>query len=252
MSADQATNEIILEAVKNLTLQVRSLDSHLKNEVDEIKESQSFISGNFEELKNEIKGVVGDVKTLKTKVKSLEESVTVLDQKLKEKDAAIDNLEQYGRRDCIEISGIPMLPGEDTKQIMLDIAVKLDVQLQLDEISTSHRLPQNRRGDSPKIIVKFVRREKRDEIYNSRKQIGGTSDLQSSQHYSRSKIFINESLTARRRQLFHDCLQFKKEKGYKYLWTRNGKILLKPSDMSEVFTIESEKDFEKVKNKLKR
>lgn len=41
------------------------------------------------------------------------------------------------------------------------------------------------------------------------------------------KIFINESLMFKNKELFKDCLKFKNDKSYKFLWINVGKIYLR-------------------------
>ena len=56
------------------------------------------------------------------------------------------------------------------------------------------------------------------------------------------KIFINESLTPKNKELFKNCLKFKKDKSYKFLWTNAGKIFLRRSADSPVIPINSSAD----------
>lgn len=41
------------------------------------------------------------------------------------------------------------------------------------------------------------------------------------------KIFINESLMLKNKEFFKDCLKFKKDNSYKFLWINVGKIFLR-------------------------
>ena len=58
----------------------------------------------------------------------------------------------------------------------------------------------------PAIIVKFVRREMRESLYQARKRLKSitTADFDFSVD---KKIFINESLTPRNKELFKVCLR---------------------------------------------
>ena len=109
------------------------------------------------------------------------------------------------------------------------------------DISISHRLPSNtqkqsyssrlrpREGSAPnkvnpanrfaKVIVKFVRRETKEQFYHSRKHVKkkSTKDIGLSQ-FSDNGIFVSESLTSKNKLLFKDCLKFKKESNYKYIY----------------------------------
>ena len=112
-----------------------------------------------------------------------------------------DEFEQYGRRECLEIRGIPQLQGENTNEIIVKISSKVGVVLKEEDISISHRLPvqgRNANNFNPAIIVKFTRRVMRDKLFIARYKLKDltTRDM----GYSRStpsKIFIVVSLTKR-------------------------------------------------------
>jgi hypothetical protein len=71
-----------------------------------------------------------------------------------------------------EISGIPVIAGENTNAIVLKVARLAAPEWEFDEsmLSVSHRLPSTR-GFTPKIIAKFTRRDLRDEIYKKTKPL---------------------------------------------------------------------------------
>ena len=54
---------------------------------------------------------------------------------------AINDLEQYSRRDCIEIRGVPYTQDESTDDIVEKVGEIIGVELVSDDISISHRLP---------------------------------------------------------------------------------------------------------------
>ena len=53
----------------------------------------------------------------------------------------IDAVEQHGRRQNLEIVGVPGKEGEDTNKIVIEVAKLLQVEITDKHISTSHRLP---------------------------------------------------------------------------------------------------------------
>ena len=61
---------------------------------------------------------------------------------------------------------------------------------------------------------------------------------------SNNKIHINESLTGYRKQLFGRINDFKRKNNYKYLWTANGKIMLKAQDSSQTKSFVTHEEFE--------
>lgn len=107
-------------------------------------------------------------KILKKSIQHLECTITSLEQ-------AHNDLEQYGRRECIEISGIPA-PGpgqcENINAVVGEVGKLIGVQLKQEDISVCHRLPQPKgykgKRKEPRIIVKFARRDVKDNFYKAR------------------------------------------------------------------------------------
>ena len=81
-------------------------------------------------------------------------------------------LEQYGRRECIEIRGIPVAQdstNEDTNTIVKNGGKLMGIDIEDEDISISHSLPQSKKYKGkqigpPAIIARFARRDKRTNI----------------------------------------------------------------------------------------
>ena len=164
-------------------------------------------------------------------------------------------LEQYSRRDCLQIKGIPLpANGEDednTNAIVRNIGNLMGVKLKEEDISISHRLPENKRRPWQRqysgslIIVKFVRRVVKDQFYRVRKQLKNvtTKDLGYS---AASNIYVNESLTERNNVLFNECLKVKKDQNYKYIWTLNGRIYMRKDESNPAIFIKNKDELYKL------
>ena len=215
-------------------------------------------------LSEQLKEALAMVKSLNTKYEKMEETLVVLQEEnkaLKEEHASLkaqvlssandlksvqkslNDLEQYTRRDSVEIRGIPLpeeSQEEDTNEIVLQLSQKMGIPLERKDISVSHRIRRRSLVD-PAIIVKFVRREVRERLYRTRKRLKSitTADFGFSVE---KKIFINESLTPKNKELFKDCLRFKKDNNFKFLWTNAGKIFLRRNADSPVILINSSAD----------
>ena len=53
----------------------------------------------------------------------------------------VDALEQYGRRQNLEIVGVPVKDNENTNAIVMEVARLMNVKVEPHHISISHRLP---------------------------------------------------------------------------------------------------------------
>lgn len=111
----------------------------------------------------------------------------------------MNELEQYSRRDCLEIRGVPLPDLESTNAIVVKMAECIDVQLDENDISTSHRLPMRKKTSSqskrpeqpPAIIVKFISRDKRDELYRARSKLKNLTSADLRYRGPANKLFIS-------------------------------------------------------------
>jgi len=155
----------------------------------------------------------------------------------------INELEQYSRRWCLEFKGIAYEKNENTDQLIVQVANKIGVTLHPSDISISHHMaPSTPTHPNPNIIVKFLSRKVRDNIYSKRIKLKVAN---ASLQQGHSKVFINESLTKQNRERFKKCNDFKKKAGYKYIWTKNGLTYLRKDDASQTITIQNNKDLHK-------
>ena len=111
--------------------------------------------------------------TLTSDVKNLKRDFSGTQKRALELTKDMEDLAQYLRRDCIEISGVT--PTESMSCIELVKALGKDMQVDLkdDDISTAHPIPRYDKSVNEKIIVKFTRRDERDEFYSNRKKVAG-------------------------------------------------------------------------------
>ena len=141
----------------------------------------------------------------------------------------IDDLEQYGRCDCVEIPGIPVQKDESTDELVCSIRNLVNINIKLEDLSVMHRLKHSTRSKfPPAIIAKFVRREVRDKLYQAIKYLKNktTTDLGLG-GYANNKIYIAESLTRKNKDSFNKSLETKRSMNKKFIWTRQGKIYLR-------------------------
>lgn len=219
--------------------------SDLKQEVNEISSSQQYISDRFDRFEKS----VSEVNTvcvkgwLDTENVALKKTVSFLENERSNLKLKQDDLDQYERRDCLVFTGVPLTQNEDTSNIVEKIAHYAGVQVARHNINISHRLRIRNDGKPPSIIAKFTHREIRDNLYTAWKNSVTADKLGFS---ATNRIFINESLTPQRRELYRICLDFKKTHNYKFLWTCNGNILLRKTDSSEVVSVNSRADLDKL------
>ena len=246
-NVNQLVAQAIAEWKKDYQLEIETL----RAEVIEIKESQAFICNQYDSLKAEHDKVI-EVNTLqKEEISNLKSQAAALKTQEIKDSIKVDELEQYGRRQNLEIVGVSEKEDENTNAIVLEVAKMLDVDIMSSHISTSHRLPKkkassrNNSGSSP-IIVRFTSRDIRNQIYANRKKARFV-DLKNFSVSDTKNIFVNENLTPTRKQLFWKTKQEVKNNSWKYIWTHNGNVFVKKDDNASITAIKNELDLNLIK-----
>jgi 6-pyruvoyl-tetrahydropterin synthase len=79
-----------------------------------------------------------------------------------------EELAQYLRRDCLEISGTKATSTCSAEAIVKSVGKAIGVAVSQNDISITHPIPSYNRNAPPKIIVKFTPREVRNKFYSNR------------------------------------------------------------------------------------
>lgn len=217
------------------------------------KSSEVSFNKSFEDMNSRLEDSTNAVRQQSEKfdkyLKIIEDLVVEnksLQKKVVELENRLDHLEQYSRINTLEIKGIPQVPNEDVFGVVAEVGKALNMTISTSMIDACHRLRKSEDYDGPPgIIVKFVRRGDKEEMLQKCR----VKKNLSTRHMNRSDdipVYINESLAPARRRLFAQARQLKKEKDYKYVWLRSGKIFFRKADEAKVITVTCQADFSKL------
>lgn len=125
---------------------------------------------------------------------------------------AIDALEQYSRRNCALLHGVPETDGENTDTLFIaTIAQHLGVEVKPRDLDRSHRIGARRAdGAGRPIIAKFARYNARARVFREKRKFKGTN------------LMLTESLTKRRVGILNAA---RDHYGKTNVWTSDGEIL---------------------------
>ena len=115
------------------------------------------------------------------------------------------------------------------QNIVTSICKVIDVPTTKEEISIAHQMPSYKADAPPKIIVQFIRRGTRNRFCGSRRKLTNkkVNDQPDFNLTSTENVFISESLTPYKKQLFGEVIKQRKKLKCKYIWTQNGRIFIK-------------------------
>ena len=113
--------------------------------------------------------VSGVVQGLNLTIQSLEKENRGLKARVELLEAKVDAAEQYSRRNCLRIAGVPENPSENTDVYVMDLTRAIDAEVSLNDIERSHRVGRRRVSGRPRdIIVKFSSYRTRRKVYGAR------------------------------------------------------------------------------------
>ncbi|XP_022829253.1 uncharacterized protein LOC111359580 [Spodoptera litura] len=159
----------------------------------------------------------------------------------------IDKLNQNARQCNIEICNLPEKRGENLFVIFESIASIINMPIKQQNIVAIHRVPHAHTQNSrPKnIIVKLTSQILRDNILSAYRLSKGITSDRVGLAGTQCRIYMNEHLTLRNKELFRKCREAAKTFHYKYVWVRNATILVKETDDSSAFAVRTEDDIHK-------
>lgn len=229
MSAHFETNQLELkEALKKV----------IEDELEPVRKSMEFINTIFEELKAEIAEMKKELKYVKAESVEIKKDNDRLSKELEDVKKEVIDLQQYSRRSNLEIKGLPVVQGENLVATLTDISRHLQIEISESDIDVVHRVPSMNKKES-NVVVKFHSRAARDKMLKAaKKQRLNTFHLgfNSSEEKS-SPVYVNEHLCPAKKVLLGHALKAKKEKGWKYAWVIEGKILMRKTDNSHVLQV---------------
>ncbi|XP_039290395.1 uncharacterized protein LOC120352693 [Nilaparvata lugens] len=124
----------------------------------------------------------------------LKKSVELLTDKL-------DALEQYGRKNTLEIRGVPFSENENVRDLVIATCRAVGVDVGAEAIDVCHRLKASAAQPTPAIVAKFVRRDVAHQVLSGKKQVRRMSSRVFGLPGEEQPVYINGSLTLVRRKM---------------------------------------------------
>lgn len=194
----------------------------------DLKDSVSFISDEFERLKSEI-----------TATKELNHQLKADNDKLRLKvddlSTRLSLVEQFTRQENLEINGLPEHASENLLSVVVQLGKAVSSTVKENDIVTVTRVRKlDSNSNRPRsIIVKVSNKKIRDEVLASVSKFNreNVNDKLNSRHLGygggKSPVFVSEHLSPLNKIIHAETRKAAKEKGYKFVWVRDGRILVR-------------------------
>ena len=160
----------------------------------------------------------------------------------------INDLEQYSRKNCLSITGLPEKPEESVSQTVVGLARAVGVDLLPTDIDVAHRIGNKNRSKTRPVIVKLTRFEKRQELYAARKRIRSSELAQGSPITAAeaANVFIADSLTKYNQGVMFAARQLKRKGKLFATWSDTGKLKVRVTSEAPTTIIRSLADLQKL------
>lgn len=248
--------ELLKESMGSLEIKMAENIDHIKKPMEKnsailekVEESQEFMSSQYDTLLQTSNRLEQKITTIQQEMNAIKYEKDQLQLDLHRAQNEIDLLDNQCRRDTLETKGIPQLPNENTTDLIIHIASLLSVKVTESDISTTYRMPvktpQNvdQYDAHPTLIVKFSNIKIRNQLLRQKKAARFITDFGIK---GMDKLYINESLSYRKRQLFHLSRTKKTQMNYAACYTQNARIFIRKTKDGEKFEIKSKMDLEKL------
>lgn len=240
------TKEFLIKTLESFKSEVFEELRKNTKEFAEFRTSLEFFSEKvdksnelMEEVRESCKKIKKENFEIKEENRVLKKSVASLEQRMR-------NMEQYSRQSNIEISGVPETKGENMEDLLEDVAKAVNVELKKERVVAAHRVPTYDSSRVPSIIVKFTTRLDRDIWIQAFREVRPLTADKINRRFSKAKVFINEHLSPENKQLLNKTKERAKEQGYKYVWSREGKIFVRWDKGEKCIKVEGIDDLEKL------
>ncbi|XP_077968776.1 uncharacterized protein LOC144422804 [Styela clava] len=217
----------------------------IKHDIASIKESQNFQSEKYDEILAKQKKTDETLIQHGKRLKELEDLVYNLEEDLFYATEKLEEHERRSRLDNLEFHGIAPKDNEDTDKLVMEIGKMIHVDIKPSDISVTHRCPTHNTKIHKPIVAKFTNRRIRAKILKNRHLVKTAVNTTSVRNMS--KVFIVENLTEKNKNLFYQAKILKRQCGYAFLWTSNGKVLMKKNKDTHTLPIIDEECLDKIR-----
>lgn len=206
----------------------------MKETIVNIEKSVQHMSDQYDEVLKHIKEQDNEIAEIKSRLENVERNNGGPDvQQLR---ISVNNLEQYSRRQNLEIHGLPRKEHENLLHTVNELAAKLELpELAESDVEGMHRLPA-RADKIPVVLIRFNSRATKE------KWIKKNSSLRERQ----SSIRLFDNLTAANKKLLWLTKAEAQEKDYQFTWQKDGSVFVRRRQGDRAIKIENEDDLQKI------
>ncbi|XP_054260399.1 uncharacterized protein LOC128985051 [Macrosteles quadrilineatus] len=240
------TNEL-LKVLQEFKAQMFDELKTTRNEITDLTDAMQFMSNKMDESTNLMKNIKEELASMKKENEHLRSDNAALNKEVTSLKSKVRALEQYSRKNNVEVSGIPETPNEDVMSLVKDVGTALGVEIQEGDISVAHRVPSYKKDRPPPLIIQFSRRVTRDTLLHEFRDRKKLNARQINPAFPEKSVYVNEHLAPENKLFLKDMKTKCKDIGYQYAWCRDGKFFVRKCENDRCIRIESCEDLNNLK-----
>lgn len=211
----------------------------IKNEISSLKE---YFLDIMKKQKDELlQKIIKENKTLKKELFDLKEKDHQKAQIINKLEKEVIDLQQYLRRNNVEICGIPQdVNHNDLEKTVLKIAESIGVDMSEKDIEACHRLQTKKDQIPQKTIVRLVNRKLCDQLHLNKFKLRdkkGNAKTMLNEIGIHGSIYINTNLCPYMKFLWGSCKKLHVQKLIHRFWVYNGFVFIVVEENGQKFKI---------------
>lgn len=219
----------LIELKRFIGVEFHTIRQELKEFRDEFQDLRAHLSV-FGERMDRLEGrvdaierqVIDGAASAATRV--LEEAVATLQMELNDRDQELLSND-------IQVTNVPEDPGESAAGLATRICAKLGVELDVRDVVSVYRAGRTREAARPRpIVLRLARRAVKDELLQGARTRRGATTEGLGLAGAPQRFYVNERLTSANRQLFQRAREAARTAAWRFVWTRDGRILARRSE----------------------
>lgn len=219
--------------------------NELESEVDHLKTSLAEVSARNTAVEAEVANLKTSLSLIAERDTALESEVGHLKTSVTHISSDVKRVQTLGHSNVLSISGLPETVGlndQDNTQAVISFASFLGVTLVPADITKAVRMRSTNPAVTAKkmprpIRITFTDASKRNDLLNKAKEAKELHSRDIFPDLPSFKIYLNEWLPRETYQLLRATRSFLKDTDYKYVWPREGSVLVRRDSNPESLTI---------------
>jgi hypothetical protein len=223
---------------------------------DDIMRKLETMSGetaaNFEKLNQTVGALTVKVGKIEEELKEEKKSNVALKKELKSVSCQLAALDQYGRRESVEVTNIPYKNNRSAGNVFDTIMHHLPgVEFTSRDISAMHFVPA--RNNRQNLLIKFINRQDADRFIKALKdyrptigKLGLQGDQQQSQQQQQQEsdtaIYVGVQLSRHFKEIMGAARQAKRENKIHACWYRNETVMIKKRENDIPIRVQCKED----------